>query len=418
MSEQKLGNWKKRSITLGLILVLALISLLGSRCLSIFSPPADIPADAAPDFALMAEAWNTIQKVYVDRSALKPKMMTYGAINGLVNSLGDTGHSTFLTPEMLKEDRKYMGGSYKGVGIELRMKNGRVLIVSPLDGSPAQKAGLRSGEIITMVDGKHLTGLNIIQVVKLISGPVGTPVTLTIFDPVNGKSTKVTLIRASIKIDNIRWKRLPGSLIVQLRIAGFNKGVTTALQEALNNLNAHGIKGIILDLRNNPGGLLDEAIGSTSQFLAKGNVLLEKDSAGKITSVPVKPGGLATHIPMVVLVNGGTASAAEIMAGAIQDAGRAKVLGRKTFGTGTVLRQFKLSDGSALLLAVREWLTPKGHSIWHKGITPNIVVKLPPGKQPLLPGEEKDLTPAKLESSGDTQLLAALKLLSGEGKAR
>jgi carboxyl-terminal processing protease len=418
MSEQRSGNWKKPSTTLSVILVLALIFLLASRCLSIFSPSEEIPADAAANFGLMAEAWNTIQKVYVDRSALKPKTMTYGAIRGLVDSLGDTGHSTFLTPEMIKEERESMGGSYKGVGIELRMDKGHALIVSPLDGSPAQKAGLRSGEIITMVNGRNLIGLNILQIVKLISGPVGTRVTLTVFDPESGKSHEVTLKRAPIEIDNVRWKPLPGDGIVQLRIAAFNKGVTKDLRKALTGLSAHGVKGIILDLRNNPGGLLDEAIGSTSQFLGKGNVLLEKSSDGKITSVPVKPGGVATRIPLVVLVNGGTASAAEIMAGAIQDAGRAKLLGRKTFGTGTVLRQFKLSDGSALMLAVREWLTPKGHSIWHKGISPDIMVKLPEGKRPLLPEQEKDLTLSKLDSSGDTQLLSALKLLTGERKAR
>jgi carboxyl-terminal processing protease len=226
-----------------------------------------------------------------------------------------------------------------------------------LDGSPAQKAGLRSGEIITGVNGRSLMGLNIMQVVRLISGPVGTRVTLTVFEPEGGKSREVTLKRAPIAIDNVRWKRLPGDGIVQLRIAGFNKGVTRDLRKALIGLSAHGARGIILDLRDNPGGLLDEAIGSTSQFLRKGNVLLERDSAGKITCVPVKPGGVATRIPMVVLVNGGTSSAAEIMAGALQDAGRAKILGRKTFGTGTVLSQFKLSDGSALLLAVKECFT-------------------------------------------------------------
>jgi carboxyl-terminal processing protease len=141
MSGQNSSEWKKRFITVGIISALSLISLLASRCLSIFSPSAEIPADAAADFSLMAEAWNTIQKVYVDRSALKPKKMTYGAIRGLVDSLGDTGHSTFLTPQMIKEERESMGGSYKGVGIEIRMAHGHVLIVSRWTDRPHRKRG-------------------------------------------------------------------------------------------------------------------------------------------------------------------------------------------------------------------------------------------------------------------------------------
>ena len=176
------------------------------------------------------------------------------------------------------------------------------------------------------------------------------------------------------------------------------------------------MKGIILDLRDDPGGLLDEAVGCTSQFLKDGNVLLEKDSRGEIRQVSVRHEVEATQLPLVVLVNEGTASAAEIMAGAIQDAGRAKLVGKKTFGTGTVLQQFDLSDGSALMLAVEEWLTPKGHSIWHQGISPDFDVGLPAGVHPFLPDEETGLTPSKLQASRDDQLLKAVKLLSGKKK--
>jgi carboxyl-terminal processing protease len=334
----------------------------------------------------------------------------------MVESLGDIGHSAFLTPDMIREQRKISEGRYKGVGIELRMENGHALIVAPLDGSPAQKAGLHSGEFITGVDGKRLIGLDLIQIIKLISGPSGSRVRLTIFDPAANSSKDVILTRASIIIDNVRWKHLPGTGIAQLRIAGFSKGVTDDLRKDLDEIRLQGIRGIILDLRDDPGGLLVEAVGCTSQFLGGGNVLLEKNAAGKIRPVPVMHGGEATRIPLVVLVNGGTASAAEIMAGAIQDAGRAKLVGNKTFGTGTVLDQFNLSDGSALMLAVEEWLTPKGHSIWHKGITPDFDVNLSDGVRPLLPDEEKDLKQSKLQATRDTQLLTAIRLLSGEKK--
>jgi carboxyl-terminal processing protease len=167
-----------------------------------------------------------------------------------------------------------------------------------------------------------------------------------------------------------------------------------------------------VDLRNNPGGLLNEAVSTASQFLSGGQVLLEKSADGRITSVAVEKGGLAPSIPMVVLMNGGTASAAEIVAGALQDHRRAKLVGTTTFGTGTVLQQFPLSDGSALLLAVQEWLTPDGSQIWHKGIPPNFVVSLPEGVAPLFPEEEQGLTLQQLKASRDTQLLKAQELVA------
>jgi carboxyl-terminal processing protease len=412
----KLSKRKKLLIVPSVLALSALIFIMSHACFCTPNPSLEIPSYAKSDFALMAEAWNTIQKVYVDRSAFKPRILTYGAIGGMVESLGDSGHSTFLTPDMIKEQRKISEGQYKGVGIELRMENSHVLIVAPLDGSPAQKAGLRSGEYITNVDGKSLIGLDLIQIVGLISGASGTRVRLTIFDPAADSSKDIILTRASIIIKNVRWKNLPGTGIAQLRIAGFSKGVTDDLRNALNEIKVQGVKGIILDLRDDPGGLLVEAVDCTSQFLKGGNVLLEKNAEGKIRPVPVRQGGEAIQIPLVALVNVGTASAAEIMAGAIQDAGRAKLIGNKTFGTGTVLDQFKLSDGSALMLAVEEWLTPRGHSIWHKGITPDFDVSLSAGVSPLLPDAEKDLTKQKLKATRDTQLLTAIKILSNELK--
>ncbi|MCA9869571.1 MAG: S41 family peptidase, partial [Anaerolineae bacterium] len=167
-----------------------------------------------------------------------------------------------------------------------------------------------------------------------------------------------------------------------------------------------------LDLRNNPGGLLDEAIGVASQFLSSGNVLQEQDAQGAVQDVPVRSGGIATDLPIVVLVNQGTASASEIVAGALQDDGRAQVLGETTFGTGTVLNEYNLSDGSALLLATEQWLTPKGRVIWHQGIEPDVIVSLPDGATSLYPGVEAEMTPEELQSSTDTQLLNALKLLT------
>ena len=375
-------------------------------------PSNKIPGNAESDFALMAEAWNAIQNQYVDISSVEPRTLTYGSISGMVDALGDTGHSTFLTPQMIKEEDGFIKGEYQGIGAEVRMKNGHVVIVTPLDGSPAQKAGLRPGEIIMEVNGRNVTDLTLLQVVQRISGPVNTPVTLTIMDPKTAKTRKVAMKRASIMVDSVTWHRFPGTNIAHLRIAQFSEGSTEDLKKALKKIHEQALKGLILDLRNNPGGLFPEAVSTASQFLTGGNVLLVKNAAGQTKPVPVEKGGVARDIPMVVLVNDGTASAAEIVSGALQDAGRARLVGETTFGTGTVLERFPLSDGSALMLAIEEWLTPDGHTIWHKGIIPNLVVALPENAFPLFPEEEIGITSQDFQDVKDTQLLDALNLLS------
>ncbi len=395
-----------------MFLILGLIggAILGCHLLVAFAPNT-IPPDAEPNFKLMAEAWNTIQRVYVDRNAVKPKLMTYGAISGMVNALGDTGHSRFLTPEMLKQERHLTKGELEGIGAEVQMKNGQLVIVAPIDGSPAQKARLKPGDIILKVDEKEVTGLPLDQAVALILGPAGTPVRLTILDPETRQTKDIALIRARITLQNVTWRQLPGTKVAHLRIVTFSNGVTGELRKALFTIQKEGVTGLILDLRNNPGGLYDEAVSTASQFLRSGNVLLEKNALGKTTTVPVRPEGAATALPLVVLINGGTSSGAEIVAGALQDADRAKLVGQKTFGTGTVLQAFPLSDGSALMLAIEEWLTPAGRVIWHQGISPDFVVPLPPEVTPLLPVTERELTAEKLMESGDVQLLRALDLL-------
>jgi len=385
-------------------------AILGCHLLIAFAPNT-VPPDAESNFRLMAEAWNTIQRVYVDRNSVKPQLMAYGAISGMVDALGDTGHSRFLTPEMVKQERNLTKGELEGIGAEVQMKNGRLVIVAPIDGSPAQRAKLKPGDIIQKVDGKEVSGLPLDQAVDLILGPAGSSVKLTILDPQTGHTRDTSLTRARVILHNVTWKQLPGTTMAHLRIVTFSKGITKELREALSNIQRERLTGLILDLRNNPGGLYDEAVSTASQFLRSGNVLLEKNALEKIRPVPVQPGGTATALPMVVLINGGTSSGAEIVAGALQDAHRAKLVGEKTFGTGTVLETFSLSDGSALMLAIEEWVTPDGHVIWHRGITPDVAVSLPPEVTPLLPMTEGELTAQKLRESGDVQLLRALDLL-------
>jgi carboxyl-terminal processing protease len=376
-----------------------------------YAAPSPASSNPGLDWNLIEQAWSTIQQHYVDRAALQPTPLTYGAINGMVDALGDTGHSTFLSPLMVKEEQSFTRGQYTGVGLQVQEKNGQVVVAAPFDNSPAQRAGVRSGDTILKVNGNDVTGLPLEQVISQILGPAGTSVTLTIENPHTGVTRNVTLVRARITLESVTWQRLPGTTIADVRIVSFSQGATQALVQALTQINQQKMTGLVLDLRNNPGGLLDEAVGTASQFLSSGNVLLVKDAQGKVTPIPVKPGGIATHIPMVVLVNGGTASAAEIVAVALQDAHRATLVGETTFGTGTVLNEFGLSDGSALMLATQEWLTPKGRVIWHKGITPDEVVPLPANVTPLTPQAVQGMTPVQLQSSGDAQLLRALQLL-------
>jgi carboxyl-terminal processing protease len=375
-----------------------------------------VPAGSSTDFQLMVDAWTLIHKNYVDQSAVKDSVLTYAAISGMVDSLGDTGHSRFLSPDMVKSEQQFTNGSFEGIGAEVQMQNNHVVIVAPIDGSPAQKAGVAPGDIILKVDGVDMTGQSLEAVVQRILGPAGTKVTITLQNPETKVIRDLTITRAKITVENVTWSMIPGTTIAHIHISGFSNGVTQQLKTILGNIQAQGATGLILDLRNDPGGLLSESIGVTSQFLTGGSVLEEKDVNGTIHQEPVQAGGLAPNIPMVVLINQGTASAAEIVSGAIQDAKRAPLVGATTFGTGTVLEEFSLPDQSAMLLATQEWLTPKGRTIWHQGISPDQSISLPSGTIPLFPSAESSLTPAQVQSSGDAQLLKALQILSaGKG---
>jgi carboxyl-terminal processing protease len=364
-------------------------------------------ADKA-DYELIKQAWDDIQTKYVDQSVVSSQLLAYGAISGMVDSLGDTGHSVFLTPAEVQQENQAIAGKLDGIGAEVSEKNGNVVVVAPIDGSPAQKAGLQSGDIILKVDGTAVTGVQ--DAVTHIRGTPGTSVTITIINTA-GTTLDLTIVRAEIHINSVVWQMLPGTTIADLRISSFSDGTSAALDTALAAIKAQGATAIVLDLRDNPGGLLNEAEGVASRFLIGGDVLEEKDINGNIKKDAVLSNVTKTELPMTVLVNGGTASAAEIVSGALQDRGRAKVIGQNTFGTGTALVGFSLTDGSEVVLGVSEWLTPSGKSIWHTGLTPDTVVTLATGVAPLLPEAIKGMTAAQLQASGDTQLLDAINLL-------
>jgi carboxyl-terminal processing protease len=302
-------------------------------------------------------------------------------------------------------------GHFEGIGARMTLRDRRPTVVETLPGSPARAAGLRPGDVLLEVDGKDVSHLPLERIVELVHGAAGTTVRLGVLRKGNAQPLQLTITRARVEIDDVTWHLLPGVPIAHLAVHAFGGQADAQFRAALGQARGQGIKGLLLDLRGNPGGLREQAVDLTSEFLSGGNVFLEQDATGKRTAVPVRPGGVATDLPICVLIDEGTASAAEICAGALQDYGRGKLVGTQTFGTGTVLKPFPLSDGSAVLLAVTEWLTPDGRRIWHKGISPDFEVTLPDGAAPLLPGEEAGLDAKTLAASQDKQLLKALEVL-------
>lgn len=369
------------------------------------------PDDVSSRFSVFWEAWGLVHDHFVDRSKLDDKTLTYGAVQGMVESLGDTGHTRFLNPQDASFEASDLSGSFEGIGAQLGEKDGYPVIIAPLDGSPAERAGILAGDVIVQVNGQSVAGVSVDKVVGLVRGPKGSSVTLTVIHPGQSALTEVSIQRETIQVHAVTWTMIPGTRVAHLRMSQFTATVNQELISALKEIKGAGAQALVVDVRNNPGGVLEQAVAVTSQFLSSGNVLLEQDADGKRKPTPVSPGGLATDIRMVTLINLGSASAAEIFAGAIQDQKRGQLVGDTSFGTGTVLTPFPLSDGSVLFLGTSEWLTPGGREIWKQGIAPDVRVSLPSGVTPLSPSKEKGMTPEQVQASGDAQLLKAVELL-------
>jgi len=372
-------------------------------------------ADGGLNAALLEEARGIIQEHFVDREAATDQRLQDGALTGMVDILGDTGHSRFMTPSMVQEQRNYTAGEFEGIGAYVEMRDGFVTIVSPIDNSPAQAAGVQPGDIVLEVDGRDTTGLTLQEVIDMILGPAGTTVSITFFNPETSEERTLTIERARIELENVTWAMLPGTTIAHTRIAGFSQDVGADLAAAIEAAEAQGATGLILDLRNNPGGLLHEAVAVASQFLpADSAVVLRQDADGQIKEELTLDDAQRTELPLVVLINQGSASASEIVSGAMQDHKRATLVGETTFGTGTVLNEFGLSDGSAILLATEQWLTPDGRIIWREGIVPDEIVDLTGPVQLVVPETVDELTAEQLAASGDGQVLRAVEILQGQ----
>ena len=372
---------------------------------------ADQINEGPPQYQILWQAREIIQNHYVDRTAIEEQRLAYGAISGMVEALGDTGHSRFLSPEMMQAESQALSGDFEGIGAELTTKDGMPVVVSPMENSPAERAGIRAGDVIVAVDGEDTTGMALSNIIQRVRGPKGTTVVLSVLHEGDNQVTDIPIVRAKIPLINVSAHMIPGTQVLLVRIGSFSERVSDDLKTALQQGKVDGAQKIILDLRNSPGGLLDEAIAVASQFLGDGLVMQEQDAQGNRKPLAVKPGGVALDMPLVVLINQGTASAAEIVSGALQDQGRGQLIGQTTFGTGTVLNQFELDDGSALLLATRQWLTPNGRVIWHQGIEPDITVVLPMDVMLITPSRLRTMTPEEFQAAQDVQLQRALETL-------
>jgi carboxyl-terminal processing protease len=373
---------------LGLIvLVLALIFLMGNP------QPGSNAADLEKTFAkikVFSEALNEIQKKYVEEKDTKD--LIYGAIRGMMNTLDP--HSTFLTPEEFKELEVETSGIFSGIGIEITLRDGILTVVSPIEGTPADKAGLAPGDKILQIDDKSTKNMTLNDAVRLIRGPKGTKVILLILHEGAKEPQKYNIVREVIPIKSVKSKMLE-ERYGYIRISTFQDKTSEDVQAALKKLestNKEGLKGLVLDLRNDPGGLLTEAVKVSDLFLESGVIVSiqgrTKEQNQKFMAHPNKDKEYHAF-PLVVLVNEGSASASEIVAGALQDQRRAIIVGTQTFGKGSVQTIIPLEDNSGIKLTTARYYTPSGRSIQAKGITPDILVK---GK-PLRRGESAEKEP-------------------------
>jgi len=332
------------------------------------------PQDLQTFFKPFWEAWQIIHTNYVDQPVDNTKLLE-GAITGMVQSLGDP-HSEYMDPQVYKDATDELSGSFEGIGAYVDTSGAFLTITKPIPGSPAEKAGLMAGDQIIAVDGVDMTGVSPEEVRTKVIGPAGSTVHLTVHRPGQSAPLQFDIVRAQINIPSVSGKMLPNG-IAYVQITDFGQTTSDELKTTLTTLLAQNPKGLILDLRDNPGGYLNTAVDVVSQFVDHGPVVFEQTADGNKKEYDAMPGGLATKIPMVVLMNANSASASEITAGALQDDGRAKLVGVVSYGKGSVQIRVPLSNNEgAVAITIAHWLTPKGTLIDKKGLTPDVYVSM------------------------------------------
>jgi len=378
----------KRANPIFAVLIALLLSFLifGTGCASSveelpgdsFSEPdvnssPQMDTELPPEFDIIAEAWHMLSQGYVDKDKLDAEKLSQGAVRGMMEAVGDP-YSVYVDPETHQLELAGLEGKYQGIGAVIGIRDGQLTVIAPFVGSPAEEAGIKAGDKILETNGEPTSEMTLIEATLKIRGPADTSISLLILHEGESDPVEIEVVRGEIKLDSV-FVEMRGD-IAYIRVAQFLGSTGDDLHAALKDVIDKGAVGIILDLRNNPGGLLGAAVDVASEFLADGIVVDVVDGEGRHSPVQVKPNGIATDLPLVVLVNGGSASASEIVAGALQDYGRAKLAGSKTFGKGSVQSVRDLGEGSSLHLTVARWFTPSDRPIDGVGLTPDFLLEL------------------------------------------
>lgn len=392
---------KKSRVIVGFAVVVAFLSIF--IITSQRHSSAEAKGSDYESIELFTDVMSIVKKSYVEE--VDTKKLVYGAINGMLSSLDP--HSSFMSPDSYKEMKIDTKGAFGGLGIEISIKDGVLTVISPIEDTPAFKAGIKSGDMILKIDDKFTKDLNINDAVKRMRGLKGSKVVLTIMRDGFDKPKEFPLVRDIIQVKSVRFHLMEGGL-GYVRIAQFQEKTDDDLSKALKSMQEEyksELKGLVLDLRNDPGGLLDQAVRVADHFVPDGQMIVytegrEKDSKMQFTA---KKGGKEPGYPVVVIINGGSASASEIVAGALQDHKRAIILGTQSFGKGSVQTIIPLSDDSGLRLTTARYYTPKGRSIQAKGITPDILVEALELTKPSVKKDSMHLREKDLENHFETE---------------
>jgi len=367
---------KRKIILVFLSLILTGAVFSGGYFFAKFQATCPVCKPEEVDFSLFWEAWAKLQEKFADKEKFDVQKMIYGAISGMVKSLEDP-YTIFLNPEDSKRFIEDVKGTFEGVGMEIDIRKGQLQVIAPLEGTPAQRAGLRAGDKILEINGTSTADMTIDEAVNLIRGPKGTEVTLTIFREEWATTKEIKLVRDVIEVPSLKWE-IRDENIAYLKLYQFYEKASFDFQEAAIEILNSPAQKIILDLRNNPGGYLEVSQDIAGWFLPRGEVVVIEDfGEGKTENTYRAQGNAAlSNYPMVILMNKGSASASEILAGALRDDRGIKIIGEKSFGKGSVQELEKLEGGSSLKITVAKWLTPKGELIADKGLEPDIKVEM------------------------------------------
>jgi len=358
---------KIMAIALSLVVVIAMSFGIGWTLGTRNQPNSDLGLE------IVEQAWNIIFHDYVDRDRLDASALSQGAIEGMVEALDDP-YTSYLDPETYQLSLSNLEGKFEGIGAHVAIRDEQMVIIAPIADSPAARAGIRAGDIILEIDGMPASEMSLAEAVLVIRGPKGTSVTLLVLHEGETEPEVIEIVRAEIELPSVRFE-MKGD-IAYFNITYFSERTNEDLSPLLQRIAEEGATGIILDLRSNPGGLLEAVVDVASHFLTEGVVVNVVDNQGEGAALSVRPGEITTNLPLVILVDSYSASGSEVLAGALQDYGRATIAGARTYGKGSVNIMRQLKDGSGLYITTARWLTPNGRLIEGEGLYPDYELEL------------------------------------------